>query len=101
MAISQSVLDNAATAFIATMLPKSPMDAVMAQAIGVQVKSGGIAVAGERGVDLVNASVEARAASSAWALDDPLKVAMENMLVTLMGATASFGKQASEMKLPK
>ena len=101
MAISQAVLDNAASAMIAAMLPKAPLEVAMGQTMAIQAKTNGIATAGEKGIDLVNAAVIVREVGQNMANDDPLKVAMEEMLASLMGSTAAVGKQAADTKLPK
>lgn len=101
MPISQSVLDGLATSMVTAMLPKNSLELTMSQTMAIQAKAGGVAIAGEKGVELVQLAVAARAASDSWALDDPLKVAMEEMLVSLFGSTSEVGKQAAGMRMPK
>jgi hypothetical protein len=68
--------------------------------MAMSAKAQGISQAGETGVKLTALAVDARAKTESWALDDPLKVAMEAMLVTLMGNVSEVGGQAAKIRLP-
>ena len=101
MAISQSVLDNAAGAMITAMLPKAPLEVAIGQSVALQAKTAGIGLADEQSKVLISTTMIARQALEGLANDDPLKVAAENMLAKLMEATGELGTQAAAMKLPK
>lgn len=83
-----------------SVLPKTGIDAVIAQSVALSAKNTAVTGSGEAGVKLTTLAVEARAKTEAWALDDPLKIAMESMLVKLMASAGDVGEQASRMRLP-
>jgi hypothetical protein len=83
-----------------SVLPKTGIDAVIAQSVAMSAKNTAIVGAAESGIKLTSLATEARSKTESWADDDALKLAIDAMLVKLTNAAGDVGEQAARLRLP-